>query len=91
MRLSRRRVLPTPSSYPTTSPPGRRASRARAAGGLSEADVSAILYPSNRDVVAVHEPRAGDCPRPDGCVIAHPCRICGADRGVPCEHRATRW
>lgn len=25
-----------------------------------------------------------DCPRPEGCVIAHPCRKCGADRGQAC-------
>ena len=24
-------------------------------------------------------------PRPHGCVIAHPCRECGAERGEPCR------
>lgn len=25
-----------------------------------------------------------DCPRPEGCVMAHPCRKCGAERGQIC-------
>lgn len=31
--------------------------------------------------------RDDPCPRPEACVLAHPCRTCGADQGQPCPVR----
>jgi hypothetical protein len=32
--------------------------------------------------------RERHCPRPEACVRAHPCRECGADKGVACQVEA---